>query len=230
MLKVVCSLDRPLAPDRRSYAMLTPACEDDLLAGVIADHLRCPDRAPAGRGLLGLMAAPRRIPDLLALSPQDAADRLTAAAERYVPGLRAACSDHLLVHWPEAMPELTPGRSPSGPRSSPGPPAASSTPATGWPPGPPARAPCAPVPSPPPASSAGVPPHPRPRPPRRPRETRRHGGPVRRAGRRRRPHPRRPRPSPGPRARPGNRVVGARAGRPRPGDGGRPRRGRDRPR
>ncbi|MEU8882739.1 MULTISPECIES: protoporphyrinogen/coproporphyrinogen oxidase [Streptomyces] len=108
MFKVSCALDRPLAPPGGAYALLTPSCEEPLLSCVIADHLKCPDRAPEGRGLISLLAAPRRIPELAGASEEEAARRLTDAAERYVPGLGAALTATHVQHWPEAMPELTP--------------------------------------------------------------------------------------------------------------------------
>ncbi|MET9348774.1 protoporphyrinogen/coproporphyrinogen oxidase [Streptomyces termitum] len=108
MYKVSCALDRPLAPRGGGYALLTPADEEPLLSCLIADHLKCPDRAPAGRGLISLLAAPSRIPDLVEAGEEEAGRRLAAAAERYVPGLGAALTATHVHHWPEAMPELTP--------------------------------------------------------------------------------------------------------------------------
>ncbi|MFF8806057.1 protoporphyrinogen/coproporphyrinogen oxidase [Streptomyces omiyaensis] len=109
MLKVSCALDRPLAPAGGAYALLTPECEEPLLSCVLADHLKSPDRAPAGRGLVSLLASPRRIPELVAAGEEETARRLAAAAERYVPGLGAALTAAHVHHWPQAMPELTPG-------------------------------------------------------------------------------------------------------------------------
>ncbi|GGR57026.1 protoporphyrinogen/coproporphyrinogen oxidase [Streptomyces roseolus] len=108
MFKVSCALDRPLAPRGGGYALLTPAVEEPLLSCVIADHLKCADRAPAGAGLISLLAAPRHLPELAAATEEEAARRLTTAAERYVPGLGAALTAAHVHHWPEAMPELTP--------------------------------------------------------------------------------------------------------------------------
>ncbi len=65
MYKVSCALDRPLAPRGGAYALLTPACGEPVLSCVVADHLKCPDRAPAGRGLISLLVSPRRIPELV---------------------------------------------------------------------------------------------------------------------------------------------------------------------
>ncbi|MBD0710643.1 MULTISPECIES: protoporphyrinogen/coproporphyrinogen oxidase [unclassified Streptomyces] len=108
MYKVSCALDRPLAPRGGAYALLTPAGEEALLSCVIADHLKCPDRAPRGRGLISLLAAPHRIPELAEAGEDEAARLLTAAAERYVPGLGAALTATHVHHWPHGMPEITP--------------------------------------------------------------------------------------------------------------------------
>ncbi len=89
--KVSCLLDRPLAPPSRTplYVLLTPDTEDDVLSAIIVDHAKHPDRAPAGKGLLTLMADARSIPELMQAPEQQAADRLVRAAARYVPGLEA---------------------------------------------------------------------------------------------------------------------------------------------
>ncbi|MEZ7006305.1 NAD(P)/FAD-dependent oxidoreductase [Streptomyces sp. AD55] len=108
MYKVSCALDRPLSPRGGGYVLLTPECEEPVLSCVISDHLKCPDRAPAGRGLISLLASPRRVPELAAAPEADAVRLMTEAAERYVPGLRHALVAAHVHDWPEAMPELTP--------------------------------------------------------------------------------------------------------------------------
>ncbi|MEU3216377.1 FAD-dependent oxidoreductase [Streptomyces sp. NPDC006971] len=110
-LKVSCLLDRPLAPTadgRPLYLLLTPAVEEDVLTAVIADHVKHPGRAPHGRGLLTLMAAPGTVPGLAECPEAETKARLIAAAERYVPGLGRA-TRHSFVHaFPHALPEATP--------------------------------------------------------------------------------------------------------------------------
>ncbi|MDI3389890.1 NAD(P)/FAD-dependent oxidoreductase [Streptomyces sp. B-S-A8] len=109
-LKVSCLLDRPLAPPspRPLYALFTPDPEEDLLAGIMIDHARHPGRAPAGAGLLTLVADPRRIPELRGADPQETARRLIRAAARYVPGLPGAVRDHFVHSFTHALPEATP--------------------------------------------------------------------------------------------------------------------------
>ncbi|WP_335933599.1 flavin monoamine oxidase family protein [Streptomyces sp. PTD5-9] len=110
-LKVSCLLDRPLAPTaggRPLYLLLTPAVEEDVLSAVIADHVKHPGRAPHGRGLLTLMAAPGTAPGPGECPEEETKSRLIAAAERYVPGLGRATL-HSFVHaFPHALPEATP--------------------------------------------------------------------------------------------------------------------------
>ncbi|MGP4043617.1 protoporphyrinogen/coproporphyrinogen oxidase [Streptomyces sp. 2A115] len=109
-LKVSCLLDRPLAPASRKplYILLTPDAEDDVLSAIIVDHAKHPDRAPAGKGLLTLMADARRIPELMEAPEEQTADRLVRAATRYVPGLEAA-GDRRFVHaFTHGLPEATP--------------------------------------------------------------------------------------------------------------------------
>ncbi|MEU8708138.1 FAD-dependent oxidoreductase [Streptomyces sp. NPDC048565] len=110
-LKVSCLLDRPLAPTaagRPLYLLLTPAVEENVLTAVIADHVKHPGRAPHGKGLLTLMAAPGTVPELLDSAHEETAGRLLAAAERYVPGLGAATLRTFVHAFPHALPEATP--------------------------------------------------------------------------------------------------------------------------
>ncbi|MDI3405726.1 protoporphyrinogen/coproporphyrinogen oxidase [Streptomyces cavernicola] len=108
--KVSCLLDRPLAPAsaRPLYALLTPDAEDGLLSGILVDHAKHPGRAPAGKGLLTLMADPRRIPELCGADPRETAARLIRAAARYVPGLPGAVREHFVHGFTHALPEATP--------------------------------------------------------------------------------------------------------------------------
>ncbi|POX49311.1 amine oxidase [Streptomyces sp. Ru71] len=110
MMKVSCLLDRPLAPPARRpvHILLTPAVEEDALSGVVVDHAKDPGRAPAGRGLVTLVASPRRVRELLDAAPEEAADVLVRAAERYVPGIGGARRHHLVHAFRHGLPEATP--------------------------------------------------------------------------------------------------------------------------
>ncbi|MFF8018543.1 FAD-dependent oxidoreductase [Streptomyces sp. NPDC007929] len=110
MMKVSCLLDRPLAPAARRpvHILLTPAAEEDTLSGVVVDHAKHPGRAPAGRGLITLVAGPHRAPELLDGPPDEAADLLLRAAERYVPGIGDACRHRLVHTFRHGLPEATP--------------------------------------------------------------------------------------------------------------------------
>ncbi|RCG21337.1 FAD-dependent oxidoreductase [Streptomyces diacarni] len=110
VLKVSCLLDRPLAPPspRPLYVLLTPAAEESVLSGIIVDHAKHPYRAPAGKGLLTLMAAPGQLPALLRAPDKEVADQLVAAAERYVPGLHRACTETFVHGFAHGLPEATP--------------------------------------------------------------------------------------------------------------------------
>ncbi|MEU2084243.1 NAD(P)/FAD-dependent oxidoreductase [Streptomyces albus] len=110
VLKVSCLLERPLAPrsPKPLYVLLTPAVEESVLAGVIVDHAKHPGRAPAGKGLLTLMAAPRLVPELLDAPHEEVAERLVRAAGRYVPGLRGAVAATFVHAFRHGLPEATP--------------------------------------------------------------------------------------------------------------------------
>lgn len=109
-LKVSCLLERPLAPPapRPAYLLLTPAAEEDVLSAVIVDHAKHPGRAPRGKGLLTLMAAPATVPELLEATEEESVKRLMSAAERYVPGLGEATLRGFVHPFRHALPEATP--------------------------------------------------------------------------------------------------------------------------
>ncbi|MDQ0994382.1 NAD(P)/FAD-dependent oxidoreductase [Streptomyces sp. V3I7] len=110
VLKVSCLLDRPLAPPSAKplYVLLTPRTEDDTLSAIIVDHAKHPGRAPVGKGLLTLVASPERIGAFLQAPDGEVRDRLVAAASRYVPGLRQACTAAFVHSFTHGLPEATP--------------------------------------------------------------------------------------------------------------------------
>jgi oxygen-dependent protoporphyrinogen oxidase len=110
VLKVSCLLDRPLEPasPSRPYALLVPEAEDDVLSGIIFDHVKHPGRAPAGKGLLSLLAHPRLVPRLTTAPDAEVAGRLRRAAARYVPGLDTVRQANFVHRIPYALPEATP--------------------------------------------------------------------------------------------------------------------------
>jgi oxygen-dependent protoporphyrinogen oxidase len=110
MLRVSLVLDRPMAPRgaRPSFATLIPAVEDPLLNVITVDHHKHRGRAPTGRGLISLIAAPRGTAELIGEPDAVVADRLVARAERFVPGLAAQIA-HVHVHrFRYGLPEATP--------------------------------------------------------------------------------------------------------------------------
>jgi oxygen-dependent protoporphyrinogen oxidase len=110
MLKVACLLDRALpSPTRRpSYAVSIPASENQLLTGVILDHVKAASRAPAGRGLVSLFVSPYASPDLLEEPDERVATLACRQAEHYLPGLRAATHATFVHRWRCGLPEATP--------------------------------------------------------------------------------------------------------------------------
>lgn len=109
-LKVSCLLKRPMAPDSRRllYVLLTPEAEEPVLSGIIIDHAKHPGRAPAGKGLLTLMANPRTIRELQDAPDTEVIARLTTAATRYVPGLASATVANFVHGFRYGLPEATP--------------------------------------------------------------------------------------------------------------------------
>ncbi|GAB3439376.1 protoporphyrinogen/coproporphyrinogen oxidase [Actinophytocola sediminis] len=113
MLKVSCLLDRPLAPAARRavYALLVPAVErtgTDPVGAILADHVKYPGRAPAGRGLLTVLAAPSAMPRLFDAPDEEVVAAMTTAAQRYVPGLVDATVTNFVHRFRYGLPEATP--------------------------------------------------------------------------------------------------------------------------
>ncbi|MEU5849134.1 protoporphyrinogen/coproporphyrinogen oxidase [Saccharopolyspora shandongensis] len=109
-LKVSCLLDAPLSVPGgdRPYVLLTPEVEEQVLSAIILDHEKHPDRAPAGKGLLTLMANAATIPDLLSAPDEEIADRLTRAVPRYLPGFDAVNRTNFVHRHRYGLPEATP--------------------------------------------------------------------------------------------------------------------------
>ncbi|MBF9069264.1 protoporphyrinogen/coproporphyrinogen oxidase [Streptacidiphilus fuscans] len=110
MLKVTCLLDRPLpSPTRRpSYCMQVPAVENEVFAGAVLDHIKAPDRAPSGRGLVNLFASPAATRRLLRQPDEEVVAEICRHAERFLPGLTDATHTTFVVRWPIGLPEATP--------------------------------------------------------------------------------------------------------------------------
>ncbi|MFI9815079.1 NAD(P)/FAD-dependent oxidoreductase [Saccharothrix variisporea] len=106
MVKVHLLLDR--RPASRTYLVAVPATASRTVSTILFDHLKHPDRAPAGRGLVTLIAHPDLAPALLDAPDAEAVDTLGAAAERFVPGLRAATRDAVVHRFRHGLPEATP--------------------------------------------------------------------------------------------------------------------------
>ncbi|MBW4718443.1 protoporphyrinogen/coproporphyrinogen oxidase [Saccharothrix obliqua] len=106
MVKVHLMLDR--RPKSRTYLVVVPATASRTLAVVLYDHVKHPNRAPAGCGLVTLIAHPSVAPQLLSAPDGTVVDTLAAAAEEFVPGLRAATRDTVVHRFRHGLPEATP--------------------------------------------------------------------------------------------------------------------------
>ncbi|CAL9486099.1 Protoporphyrinogen oxidase [Actinosynnema sp. ALI-1.44] len=94
-------------PRSRSYVLLVPSVESAALSTIILDHVKHPGRAPAGRGLVSLMAAPAATPSLLDAPDHEVVTALTTAAERFLPEV-GAVRDAVVSRFRHGLPEATP--------------------------------------------------------------------------------------------------------------------------
>lgn len=113
VMRVACMLDRPLEPRRRPlqtrlYAALLATGESPLLAGCTVEHNKCPERAPAGKGLVSLLISPRRVPELLDVPDDEILTMVLDEGEKLIDGLRESCVGGDVIRWRHALPEAPP--------------------------------------------------------------------------------------------------------------------------
>ncbi|HUQ59157.1 NAD(P)/FAD-dependent oxidoreductase [Lentzea sp.] len=106
VVKAHLLLDRPLG--RRDYAVVVPTAESGTVSTIMFDHLKHPGRAPENRGLVTVMAHPSVAGELMGAPDVEVVERLVDAAERLVPGLRAATGRAIVRRFRHALPEATP--------------------------------------------------------------------------------------------------------------------------
>lgn len=113
VMRVGVMLDRPLEPRRgrrgpKLYAALMSTGADPLLCGITVEHNKCPERAPAGKGLVSLLISPRRVPELFDASDDVVSKAVLEAGARIIDGLEAAVVGTHVVRWKDALPEAPP--------------------------------------------------------------------------------------------------------------------------
>lgn len=112
VMRVGVMLDRPLEPRRgrgpKLYAALMSTGADPLLCGITVEHNKCPERAPAGKGLVSLLISPRRVPELFDAPDDVVSKAVLEAGARMIDGLAAAVVGTHVVRWKDALPEAPP--------------------------------------------------------------------------------------------------------------------------
>ncbi|MBC3984779.1 FAD-dependent oxidoreductase [Streptomyces sp. AC536] len=113
MMRVAVRLDRPLEPRRdpsnpRSYAVVLGPNENSLFSGCTIEHNKCPDRVPAGRGLVTLLISPRRVHEVYDLPDEEVLERALDESTHFIDGLRSAYVGHHIVRWPNGLPAAPP--------------------------------------------------------------------------------------------------------------------------
>ena len=113
MIRITCPLDAPIQPAReagrfRVYALLVPAREDGVLSGITFEHNKAGNRAPAGRGLVSILAGRAVAGELISQPDDDVTRTMLPLAEKYLPGLGASCRAAFVHRFPHGAPEATP--------------------------------------------------------------------------------------------------------------------------
>ena len=106
MVKAHLMLDH--RPESDVYLLAVPRSESPSVSVVLFDHLKHPDRAPEGRGLVTVVASPEVAPALLDATDGDVVATLAAEAERFVPGLRGTVTESVVHRFRHGLPEATP--------------------------------------------------------------------------------------------------------------------------
>ncbi|MFC7342950.1 protoporphyrinogen/coproporphyrinogen oxidase [Saccharopolyspora griseoalba] len=105
-LKAAFPLQEPVQLPGRPYLLVTPRAEEDVLAGLVLDHVKHPGRVPAGRGLVTALPNHERTRELLGAPDAEVISQLAGAVRRYLPGVETGGA---VVHrHPNALPEATP--------------------------------------------------------------------------------------------------------------------------
>ena len=99
---VAMATDRPLGG--AAYALTVPRRESPLLSSISFEHNKGPDRAPAGRGLLLLLASGDASRRLLDQPDEDVTRQLEQAAGRFIPDLASARLWSRVYRHQHAMP------------------------------------------------------------------------------------------------------------------------------
>ncbi|MDE3724145.1 FAD-dependent oxidoreductase [Nocardiopsis sp. N85] len=104
MLRLSLMLDAPLSPRgaRRGFAVLVPG--DPLLGVVTLDHAKHPGRAPRGRGLVSLIAAPTGVGELLDAPDDEVVRGLVERAEHVLPGVGARVRGSVVHRFRHGLP------------------------------------------------------------------------------------------------------------------------------
>ncbi|WP_308199235.1 FAD-dependent oxidoreductase [Saccharothrix sp. S26] len=106
MVKAHLMLDH--RPESDVYLPAVPRSESRSVSVVLFDHLKHPDRAPEGCGLVTVIASPAVAPAMLDAPDDEVVSALAAEAERFVPGLRAAVTGSVVHRFRHGLPEATP--------------------------------------------------------------------------------------------------------------------------
>jgi oxygen-dependent protoporphyrinogen oxidase len=109
-LRVSCLTNRPLQfpSGPPLYIALLPAQEGSDLVTLNLEHNKCAGRAPAGRGLVTMLASRAATGNLLEATDEEIVATCVRQAERYLPGLRAATRAAFVRRFRHGMPEATP--------------------------------------------------------------------------------------------------------------------------
>ncbi|WP_447008219.1 NAD(P)/FAD-dependent oxidoreductase [Saccharothrix isguenensis] len=106
MVKAHLMLDH--RPESREYLIAVPRSESGSVSVVLLDHVKHPDRAPSGCGLVTVIASPAMAPALLDLPDDEVVRVLADEAGRFVPALRTGVTGSVVHRFRHGLPEATP--------------------------------------------------------------------------------------------------------------------------
>jgi oxygen-dependent protoporphyrinogen oxidase len=101
-LTVAVGTTRP--PDSPAMVIALPGCEDREVALMFLDHNKCPDRAPAGHGLIGCCWESRASTAWFERSDEEIVARTLESVARLFPEVAGHVNHTHVVRWAQALP------------------------------------------------------------------------------------------------------------------------------
>ena len=103
------SLGTRVRPKTQAFMLPLPACESPEVAILFMDHLKCPDRAPAGRYLISSHWETNASKDFFHVDDEVVVERTLEQVLQFFPELKDSVEMTHVTRWTRALPKTSPG-------------------------------------------------------------------------------------------------------------------------